>query len=71
MCQQKKSTGRKHTHWYGLWRFPKTHQERKANQDWPVRAKRRPANLADVRDEHLKGQSRCWKNYRRTQYHGN
>jgi len=49
---------------------PKTTQERKANQDWPVRGRRSPRQLPDEYDDVHRSniRQRSWKRYRKTQY---
>ena len=47
-------------------RYPKTLQEIKANQDWPVRGRRK--HLPTAWDDQWRDLSRNWKKYRKTQY---
>ncbi len=54
--------------WY--YRRFSTVQEKRANQDWPCRGKRRSKNLPDawVAEKFLKT-PQSWKAYRKTQYY--
>ena len=57
---------RKHCGWL---RSQRTTAEKRANQQCEyVRAKRRPHNLADAWDDKPTIKTRCWKDYRKTQY---
>ncbi len=51
-------------------REPKTLQEKKANQDWPVRSKRKWKTLITAWDDQWRSdmEDRSWKRHRRTQY---
>ncbi len=51
-----------------VFRRPKTRQEAAANQDFPVRAKRKLGNLANAWDDLDKTFQRTWKKFRRKQY---
>jgi hypothetical protein len=55
----------------GTWlRNPRTTQERRANQDWPVRGRRLPNRLPEAWDDvpRRDADDRSWKRHRRTQY---
>ncbi len=53
-----------------LLKYPRTHQERAANQDWPVRGKRTPRMLPTAWDDQWRSdiEDRSWKRHRKTQY---
>ena len=55
-----------------LLRHPRTLQEKKANQVWPVRGRRKPKHLVCAWDDIWRSDlgDRCWKRYRKTQYRG-
>ena len=53
----------------GMFRHPKTGQEKRQNQNCEYcRPARRPHNLIDVWDDDIRQADRCWKRYRKTQY---
>lgn len=55
--------------WFKLhYRYPRTQQERRANQAGFARAKRRPANLPTCYDDIPIRKERSWKRLRKTQY---
>ena len=53
-----------------IMRRPRTIQEKRANQGWPVRGKRSPSRLIDPWDDYIRKDlyNRNWKRHRRTQY---
>ena len=53
-----------------MFRHPRTLQEMKANQDWPVRGRRKPHRLPHSWDDEYRVDmdDRSWKRHRRTQY---
>lgn len=52
------------------YRSMRTLQERRANQDWPVRGRRSPRMIPTAWDDipRLDKDDRSWKRYRKTQY---
>lgn len=54
----------------GLFRHPRTTQEKRQNQDYRefCRPSRCLKNLPSWYDDFFKHQDRCWKNYRKVQY---
>jgi len=52
----------------GYFRHPKTLNEKKANQDWPVRGRRMSKRLPHFWDDIWNRTTRCWKKTRKTQY---
>lgn len=55
---------------YTPWlRYPKTTQEKKANQENWHRGKRSVKRLPDAYDDYFVKIEKCWKYHRKTQYH--
>lgn len=53
---------------YRYLRYPRTAQEKRANQEGWERPSRNVKNLVDVWDELWRKPQRSWKRHRRTQY---